>query len=97
MWANCYLWATWRRWQLLREWRALGSPQDRVPAKMARPSRLAPGVDHWVVGWWIPATCQLDEVQSFIPQDKRPLHWWQLWRVALFLGRVKHGDIPSSH
>lgn len=98
MLSNCYLWARWCRRQLLREWRAAGSPKDRVPAKLARPSRLDPdAIDHWIVGWWHPETGVLEEVQSFVPDDKAPLRWWQIWRVALFLGSVKQGDAPSKH
>lgn len=96
MWNNCFIWAHHRERQLWGQWEAAGCPQDRVPAILRRNSRLAPRwVRHWVVGWWIPATHTLVEVESFVPDDKAPLRWWQLWRTILFKGHVKRGDVPS--
>lgn len=92
---NCLLFAL-RRWrQLQREWRAAGRPCDRVPCIVQRPSRLVPHwVPHWVVGWWHPHTATVHDAESFVPEDKTPLPWWQVWRALWFAGRVQRGDQP---
>ena len=98
MLSNCFLWAHIRERDLWREWRAMGSPVDRVPCVMRRPSRLHPDwIPHWVVGWWHPETATLHEVEGFVPDDGRPLPWWRLPAACLFRGRVKRGDHITTH
>lgn len=93
---NCFIWAHWRERQLWRQWEQLGCPVDRVPCIQRRPSRLdPPWVRHWVVGWWHHETRTLEDIESFVPDDKSPLRKWQLWRAMFFRGYVKRGDTPS--
>lgn len=93
MWNNCLIWAHIRYRSLYREWLAAGSPQDRVPCILRRPSRLVPTfIGHWLVGWWNPETGSVTDIESFTPDDTKPLALWQLWKVAIFKGHIKRGD-----
>lgn len=98
MLSNCFIFAHLRHCALWREWKSIGGPKDRVPCILRRPSRLEPEfVGHWIVGWWIAETCTVEEVESFVPDDKSALPWWRLWAAILFRGHIKSGDRVSKH
>lgn len=93
---NCFFWAHWRYFQLLREWKRQGRPVERVPSICARPSRSRPNeVLHWIVGWWCYETLTLQDAQSFVPDHPRDVPAWLAWARISFKGHVKSGDNPS--
>lgn len=88
--SNCLVWALRQYVWLIREWRTKGEPHGHEPRFWIRPSRLAPwwvphsGVERWTGDRW--------EALSFVPDDKTPLKWWQVFRAVWFRGFVRVGD-----
>ena len=96
MYSNCLFWAHWEFAKLMREWRRLGRPAERVPSMHVRPSRSRPEQAlHHIVGWWCYRTMTLQDARSFVPDHRHDVPLWLIWTRVLFRGHVKHGDNPS--
>jgi hypothetical protein len=84
------LWALLRYRELHAQWVALGAVQGREPLLRFRSSRLEPRwilhaqVEFWKSGEWV--------IEQFVPDDIRPLRWWQLWKALWCKGHIKRGD-----
>jgi hypothetical protein len=96
-WGNCVIYAVREYLREKRAWRAAGSPAGMEPRLVIRPSRMAPDpVPTVSLGMPLDATGTQLEYRKFQPTDKRPLRWWQAWRVCCFRGAVVQGD-DSPH
>ena len=90
--SNCVFWAVGRYIRLLREWEAAGSPREEEPGLHLRPSRLEPRkvcglyILHWQVYRRVGGRLLCEE---WVPIDKRPLRWWELWRALWAPGEIK--------
>lgn len=88
---NCLVWALRQFVRAHRDWRRAGCPRGREPHLWLRSSQLAPwwvptfGVDYWDGRRWVRA--------KWVPDDSRPLRWWQTWRKCWFAG---HAEIAGG-
>lgn len=91
--SNCLIWALSAYRAHYAQWVECGSIHGREPMMRARSSRMAPRwvphaqVEYWHGGEWV--------VEQFVPDDSRPVRWWQIWRCLWFRGHVKRGDFPD--
>ena len=92
IWCNCLVWALLVYRKRHVEWTEAGGIGGTEPALRFRRSRLEPR-------WMLHAQVEVYEggrwvIEQFVPLDKRPLRWWQLWRALWCRGTIQRGDEP---
>lgn len=88
--SNCLVYAFVEHRREKRAWVAAGRPAGMDPKIQVRESRLYPHwVPHFEVAVPVAPWSNTYVTRGFVPTDKSPLRWWQLWRLFWFKGYVE--------